>query len=134
MAVHPNSLSNLKPQKPGEPGHNQTGSNQWTHRRDAILHMEERAKRDSKPLHDLLWDDALAGNYQAIKLLWEDLHPRTERHEIDAHHSGSVEGFSESQWAEFAGRFDRIQSGLEEATPQRGNGSGKPSNGSGDSR
>lgn len=78
--AHPNQLAALKKYgpKPGEV-RNPEGRNQWTHRREAIQHMEDRAKRDSKTFHDLVWDDALAGNYLAIKLLWEDLHPRTEK-------------------------------------------------------
>lgn len=144
---------NLTPWKPGQSG-NPAGSSrkarERAYLRDALAEVnaeilsEDEMQRLQLRADGLRRIDAIARRLSDLALFGDVPEllnaisriqaSEPKQHEVEASHSGSVEGFSESQWAEFASRFDRIKSCGTEIAARPGNGSGNPSNGSGDSR
>ncbi len=83
MAVHPNSLANLKPNRGGCPGPNPEGRNQWTYRRKALEALDKRISKNVDEAVDPVWDALLAGEPWACKLVWDRILPVVQKHEVE---------------------------------------------------
>jgi len=128
MAVHPNSLANLKPWKPGQSG-NPAGRPSY---RDTFEHQIQRISEELdesectnvEALARKAWELALAGNPVAFVPVLDRVWPKVSRHELEARISGSVEVTSDREWAELTRALDRLEPEAPRIPAKRSNGNG----------